>query len=1548
MLALLVVAVELSGVVFGAGLWIAASPTDHAGSMGSLSPGTSLIAHPAAGRTHTAATPGLAIHAPLASTFSLSPGNGTIGSTTAATGSGFVPDSTVTFAFAGTGVPSNCAADSSGNVPGLTGTPCSFTVPAAPAGPETVGALGWTLPAGINVSSNPSALAYDSGMGEVFVANEGTNNVSVISDSTNTVVASVAVGNEPDSIAYDSAKGELFVSNYQDDNVSVISDATNTIVTNISVGIHPISVVYDSGMGEVFVAELGDGNVSVINDTTNTVVATVLVGGGPLAVAYDSGMGEVFVANYYNNTVNVISDASNTVVATIAVGDGPYGAAYDAAKGEVFIPNYYNNTVNVISDASNTVVATVAVGDAPDAVAYDSGTGEVFVANENDYTVSAINDTSNLAVGTVPVGGPYAYPDAVAYDSGQGELFVANQYNNNVSIVIPLNQGTPLATTSFYVNSSFSLTRTSGAAGMLLAANGTGFAASSPISFSFDGSAVTSTCAADAVGTFPGTTGTACVFTVPPAATGGLNEVTASDGTNSGSASYFVTEPMTLSEMSGGAGSLITANGTGPGANANLLFTIGGGTYASSCAADSTGSFPGTTGTPCTFSVPALPHGAQAVVASGWPTTAESILNLAVGGDNPYPVAVAYDSGKGEVFVANTNTFTVSVINDTNDSVVATIATQGWPDALTYDWAKGEIFVACEYSDSVDVIDDSNNSVVATIPVGDSDSSPEGIVYDSGHGEVFVANSGDNNVSVINDTNDSVVTSIAVGDSFASPDALAYDSGRGEVWVANEYDNNVSVINDTNDSVVTSIGVGDSPVSLVYDSGMGEVFVANAFSRNVSVISDTTDTVVNGIATGRQPYALAYDPLAGEIFLGFNRFAGSMSVISDVTDSILATVATGAGPQGIAYDSGAGAVYVADNYDNTVSVVYPQIYGTSTFTVSLDLALNTSTGTADVGQTVTIQGSGYGGSLPLTVFTLGAFSLSCMNATVGTCTSGSLTTASNGSFVALVVVPTVLTSGPYTLTVNDSLGNSVSEAVTVYTDPSAGSISVTTPSADVGQSTTFSTNASFGSGLYTYAWSGLPAGCSGSSASIVCVPTAPGNLSISVQVTDSNGFVANSSSLHFLVFADPVAAPANGSLLSGQADADQSVTFTTVATLGTGTYVSYQWQGLPSGCSGTTASVTCSGTDLPAGQYSISVTVTDSNGATSAASAPLAFLVDGALAVATPSASHPSLDLGQTVTFSGSAAYGSGDYTYAWTGLPTGCAGGATYSISCTPTASGTFSVQLRATDTNGGAATSAPLSFSVYADPTASLAANRSAFDVGEAATLTATGALGSGGFTYLWTGLPTGCAGTTSAISCSPTAAGTFTVVAKVTDSNGLSATTASVQLVVAAPLTARIALSSVTPTSGQSVQFTVNATGGTGALTYSWSFGDGTTGAGASVSHTFSAAGSYAVSVRVNDSTGGAVEQTLKVTVLSSSQPVTPASGSSSDWALWAAVGVVLIVVVIAALLIARRQKWLPGSSTKTPAKKGSENDSTDASSDGPAEPSDAPTGGGSGSS
>jgi YVTN family beta-propeller protein len=299
------------------------------------------------------------------------------------------------------------------------------------------------IPPTISVGSSPEYVAYDPGMGEIFVTDQGDNTVSVISDSNNSVVATIAVGEYPTGVVYDSGKGEIFVSNGGANTVSVISDSTNAVIATIDVGAGPKCGAYDPAKGEIFVPNFDGSTVSVISDATNTVVATVPVGSGALDAAYDSGRGEVFISNEEGKTVSVISDSTNKVVATINVGaNAPEGLAYVPDKGEIFVGDYASGSFSVISDSDNTIVTTASLpnGGEPDSMVYDPANDDVFISAGAEVDVIAVSNNAVLAwapLVQLPIPqesfGPLSM--GIAYDSAKGELFIADSGSNAVSVL---------------------------------------------------------------------------------------------------------------------------------------------------------------------------------------------------------------------------------------------------------------------------------------------------------------------------------------------------------------------------------------------------------------------------------------------------------------------------------------------------------------------------------------------------------------------------------------------------------------------------------------------------------------------------------------------------------------------------------------------------------------------------------------------------------------------------------------------------------------------------------------------------------------------------------------------------------------------------------------------------------------------------------------------------------------------------------------------------------------------------------------------------------
>ncbi len=288
-----------------------------------------------------------------------------------------------------------------------------------------------------------TTMAYDSYKGAVWVTtyysyvNEigmhvsgPTNTVSAISDSDYTTLANVSVGEFPSSIAFDSARHEVFVTNQNSGTVSVISDDSNSVVATIDLSTNSShggisNIVYDSGKGEMFVSNYASGVASVILDSTREVVATIPLGTNPYpnGLIYDAGKGEIYVTfeglsgRNPANFMSVMSDSTNSVIATVQLDNNiaTLGAC-DPTTGEIYIPNPANSSVLVISDKTHSVVGSIQVGRNPIGVGYDPAKGVLFVSDGVDST-DIVSVKTKTVIDTVPIKSVL-----MVYDSGRNVM----------------------------------------------------------------------------------------------------------------------------------------------------------------------------------------------------------------------------------------------------------------------------------------------------------------------------------------------------------------------------------------------------------------------------------------------------------------------------------------------------------------------------------------------------------------------------------------------------------------------------------------------------------------------------------------------------------------------------------------------------------------------------------------------------------------------------------------------------------------------------------------------------------------------------------------------------------------------------------------------------------------------------------------------------------------------------------------------------------------------------------------------------------------------
>jgi YVTN family beta-propeller protein len=289
------------------------------------------------------------------------------------------------------------------------------------------------------------------------------------------------------------------------------------------------------------------------------------------------------------------------------------------------------------------------------------------------------------------------------------------------------------------------------------------------------------------------------------------------------------------------------------------------------------------------------------------------------------PLGITLSPDHSQVYVANAQSGTVSVIDTASHTVVHTITVnpQGRLNSVIISSDGATLYVTDAKSRTVEVFRLPDGQRTATIPVR---LFPQGMAFSSDGRELYVVNSASNNVSVIDTTSHTLLANIAVNER---PYAIVMAPDGQRAYVTSSQTHSITVLDTAQHAVVETIMLDTmSRLTNAAISPDGKhLYICDAISNSIVVVDTASSTQTHTLSAAQfdDRSDLEFSPTDVALSADGTRLyavgrTGYVSVIDLEQQTILASLEVGKDLRQIALSSD-GTAYMTSFGNNSVRVV---------------------------------------------------------------------------------------------------------------------------------------------------------------------------------------------------------------------------------------------------------------------------------------------------------------------------------------------------------------------------------------------------------------------------------------------------------------------------------------------------------------------------------------------------------------------------------------------------------------------------------------------------
>jgi YVTN family beta-propeller protein len=207
--------------------------------------------------------------------------------------------------------------------------------------------------------------------GVAWATSRGPDTVTAFDGATGKVLATIRVGKAPMGLAIPAGTNKLYVGNEGSNSVSVISVKRREVIATVDVGARPHHMFASADGSRVYVAEFGTNKIGVIDTMTDTLIAEWTAGPSSErthAPAPTADGKTLYAVNSVGNKLVALDAKTGAIQWSMPTGENPseFHVLRDERTGYLSVRN--QDEIDQIDLSSRAVSRRIAVGDQPDTV----------------------------------------------------------------------------------------------------------------------------------------------------------------------------------------------------------------------------------------------------------------------------------------------------------------------------------------------------------------------------------------------------------------------------------------------------------------------------------------------------------------------------------------------------------------------------------------------------------------------------------------------------------------------------------------------------------------------------------------------------------------------------------------------------------------------------------------------------------------------------------------------------------------------------------------------------------------------------------------------------------------------------------------------------------------------------------------------------------------------------------------------------------------------------------------------------------------------------